>query len=468
MINWVIDFDSTYNKPKYMLLYEHIKSEIHCGKIKEAEKLPSIRQVCEQLSLSKMTVENAYHQLLCEGYIESKYKSGYYVVAITYIEKKSEDIFNYPKPVPDPNKIFDTDKTLEKAFRFTEWKKVLGQVIEYRQATLLTTGDVQGEYEFRVEIAKFVHQMRGVNCDPEQIIIGAGIQNLFGLIATLLSSVDKRISFEYPGFSKGMIIFKDYGYQTIKVPVGDEGININELDENGTRLVYVSPSHQYPTGYIMPIQKRLNLIKWAEKNNGYIIEDDYDSLLRYEGYPIPALQGLDHSERVIYTGSFSKLLIPSIRISFVILPKSLLKRYQPVKEKYTQTVSKIEQLALANYMSEGLFDRQIRRVKKIYSKKNQKITDYFHQQVGLSNHIKLIGQSTGLHLMFAFDSEVKSGIVIEKCNKVGIKLEPVENDDIEQIAVLSYSGIEDNEVEPIIDYIIKCTIEATYSDLIVY
>ena len=214
---------------------------------------------------------------------------------------------------------------------------------------------------------------------PEQVVIGAGIQYLFGLIASTFKSEYSSIAFEYPGFSKGMYIFEDYGYKMVKIPLEKDGIDMKTLEASQANIVYVSPSHQYPTGNVMAIKKRLQLLDWAKKNNAYIIEDDYDSLLRYEGYPVPALQGLNEGENVIYVGSFSKLLIPALRISFMILPVSLMAKFEAILPRYSQSVSKIEQLALENFMSEGAFERHIRRIKKIYGRKNALLIEAFKQ-----------------------------------------------------------------------------------------
>ncbi|HAS73555.1 MAG TPA: hypothetical protein DCS67_05370, partial [Clostridiales bacterium UBA8960] len=321
MIGFVINFQNS-GSPKYIQLYEYIRKEIELGNLKNREKLPSVRMLSKMLSISKVTVENAYSQLLVEGYIESKNKSGYYVM-----EFEADELGQFKKHLKaiEPQEIqaldatlYNTDGTEENAFNFSEWKKAINLVLEYETKALLSYGEPQGELCLRREIARFVHQSRGGVCKPEQIIIGAGIQYLFGLIATGFKNDFLKVAFEYPGFSKGMVVFEDYGYQMEKIRVEKDGIDVKMLEASGARIVYVSPSHQYPTGSIMSIKKRLQLLDWAAKNHAYIIEDDYDSLLRYEGYPVPALQGLGEGEHVIYVGSFSKLLIPSLRISFMI------------------------------------------------------------------------------------------------------------------------------------------------------
>ncbi|GAB6108552.1 MocR-like pyridoxine biosynthesis transcription factor PdxR [Fusibacter bizertensis] len=447
MIGIMIDFNQS-NTPKYKQLYEHLKREIEMGNLKNNEKLPSVRLLSQTLKISKATIENAYNQLLLEGYIESRNKSGYYVIDFEKNELESLR-HNVIRATPAKAKKqvlrrYNSDGTEESAFSFIEWKKALNRVLEYEKQTLLSYGDVKDELELRDEIARFVRQSRGVVCKSEQIVIGAGIQYLFGVIAAAFRTIENRIAFEYPGFSKGMYIFEDYGYQMKKIPLQDDGIDIKLLEHSKSNLVYVSPSHQYPTGSVMGIKKRLQLLDWAYKNNGYIIEDDYDSLLRYEGIPVPALQGLRGGEHVIYVGSFSKLLIPALRISFMIVPESLLQIFDLLLPRYSQSVSKIEQLALANFMSEGAFERHIRRIRKIYGKKNQILIEAF--KVCEYKEVTLIGKGSGLHVTLSLNKGVDVNALIDACVAIGISLEAIAGYKEGNIVVFSYSGVPDDDM----------------------
>ena len=454
MIGVVIDFENS-ESPKYIQLYDAIKKEIVSGKLNNGEKLPSVRRMAKMLGIGKVTVENAYNQLLVEGYIESKEKSGYYV---TRFEANEFGHFKVKSSVPmrqnmmEPiTKTYHTDGSDGGAFNFQLWKKAVNKVLEYQSMDLLNYGDVQGEYALRYEISKFVHQSRGGICSPEQVVIGAGIQYLFGLIATIFRKTDPQIAFEYPGFTKGMYIFEDYGFETEKIPLELDGINMDHLMASNARIVYVSPSHQYPTGSIMPVKKRLQLLDWAKLKGGYIIEDDYDSVLRYEGYPVPALQGLSDGDNVIYVGSFSKLLIPALRISFMILPESLTPIFDAMKSRYSQSVSKIEQLALSNFMKEGAFERHIRRIKKIYGRKNQLLIEAF--QNNPSPLIDLIGMGSGVHVMLRFNNQVNIIEMLEATKKIGIVLEGINGFDQKNIIVFSYSGIPDAQIDEVVDQI---------------
>lgn len=454
MIGIVIDFENS-DSPKYIQLYDAIKREIVSGMLLNGEKLPSVRNMAKMLAIGKVTVENAYSQLLVEGYIESKEKSGYYVTRFEANEfghfKAQLNLPTRQKSTAPLIKQYQTDGSDADAFNFQIWKKAVNKVLEYQYKDLLNYGDVQGEYTLRYEIAEFVHQSRGGICSPEQVVIGAGIQYLFGLIATIFRKTEHQIAFEYPGFTKGMYIFEDYGFETEKIPLEMDGINVDHLMASSAKIVYVSPSHQYPTGSIMPVKKRLQLIDWAKSKDGYIIEDDYDSVLRYEGYPVPALQGLSDGGNVIYVGSFSKLLIPALRISFMILPHSLMPIFEAMKSRYSQSVSKIEQLALANFMKEGAFERHIRRIKKIYGRKNQLLVDAF--QNNPSPLFELIGMGSGVHVMLRFKNQVNIIEMMNATKQLGIVFEGINGFDQKNIIVFSYSGIPDHQIEEVVDQI---------------
>ncbi len=456
MIGFVLDFKLN-GIPKYIQLYDYIKKEIEGGNLENGEKLPSVRAITKSLSISKATVENAYNQLVVEGYIESKIKSGYYVLGFDASElghfKRTQSIQSNREAIIQIEKPFNTDGTEEDAFNFVEWKKSINRVLEYEKKALLSYGDAKGEYCLRQEIANFVHQSRGGICKPEQVVVGAGIQYLFGLIASTFKNEYGRIAFEYPGFSKGMVIFEDYGYEMIKIPLEKDGIDMITLEKSQANIVYVSPSHQYPTGNVMAIKKRLQLLDWAKKNNAYIIEDDYDSLLRYEGYPVPALQGLNEGENVIYVGSFSKLLIPALRISFMILPESLMAKFEAILPRYSQSVSKVEQLALENFMREGAFERHIRRIKKIYGRKNALLIDAFKRNE--SPLVALIEKGSGLHVTLSFNVRVNIKKVIDAGQAIGIILEEIAGYKQGNIVVFSYSGVPDHAMDRVVSEIIR-------------
>lgn len=453
MTGWLIPIDEKSNRPKYVQIYDFIRDEILKGTLEKGLKLPSIRAMSDTLGVSKSTIESAYNQLVVEGYIESRIKSGYYVNALErYDISWFKNERTQPSAVVPKRQEMRTDGIEEESFPFNEWKKVTNRVLEYRTHDLLTYGDGQGEYALRQEIAKFIHTTRGGVCTPEQIVVGAGIQYLFGLIATMFDAKSDEIAFEYPGFSKGLYIFQDYGYTTHRVPVYADGIDVKALEKLPVKMVYVSPSHQYPTGSVMPIQKRFHLLEWAAKNRSYVIEDDYDSLLRYEGHPVPALQGLSKGLGVIYVGSFSKLLTPALRISFMVLPDSLLGAYHAIKGRYSQSVSKIEQLTLAQFMQEGYFDKHIRRIRKHYARKNSLLVEAFKGYD--SEAFTLVGKESGLHVVLAFKRGTDVEGLLAEARERGLTLEGADNYLDSGILVFPYSGIPDDAIEKSVETLV--------------
>lgn len=210
-------------------------------------------------------------------------------------------------------------------------------------------------------------------------------------------------------------------------------------------MVYLSPSHQYPTGSVMPIDKRLEILKWASSNEAIIIEDDYDCLIRYESRPIPALQGLDKKGHVIYLGSFSKILLPSIRISYMILPQELLNKYKIKIGRYSQSASKLEQLTLAKFMKEGYLEKHLRKIKKVYHRKNEIIVNFINKYA--KDKINILGHDSGLHMMFELKTKKTNTEIIREAEKLKIYLEIVEGYNESKVVVFTYSGLDENEIE---------------------
>lgn len=369
--------------PLYIQLYEYIRTEIISGNIKNGSKLPALRRLAKDLNLSITTVEFAYNQLSVEGYIESKPQSGFYVAKIpgpVMINKaqagsksKAHDLnIDSENDVPAceaSKKKYITDPN---AFDFKKWRKSLMRVIDEETNLLMQEGDPQGEEALRYEISKYVFNSRGVRCQPNQVVIGAGTQQLTSHIGRLLRHVGIHlVCTEDPGYQPVNKIFEDQGYILNKIPVSSQGIEIEKLPESKA-AVYVCPNNQFPTGAVMPIASRYELLKWTNLNDGLIIEDDYDSELRYFGRPISSLQGLENYEEnshVLYLGSFSATLFPSVKISYMILPRQLANKLDFILEGYTQTCSKTEQLALAHFMESGYYYTNIKKLRNLCGRK---------------------------------------------------------------------------------------------------
>ncbi|WP_042351394.1 PLP-dependent aminotransferase family protein [Bacillus massiliigorillae] len=419
--------DSKNEKPMYIQLANYIKKEILSGRIKPKEKLPSKRNLSNYLEVSLNTIQSAYEQLCAEGYVESKPRKGMFVTTfdndLIIHQTGLEKLEVASNKVHVNTKIdFNSGKVDLKHFPYNIWRKLTVQSLYVDQGELFNIGDPQGEQLLREQIAAYLYASRGVRCSAEQIIIGAGTQILIGLLSMLIGK--KHIyALEDPGFHRTRITLEDLGVHTVSVPLDEDGININQLKNTDANVVYVTPSHQFPSGMIMPISRRMDLIKWAEEENGYIIEDDYDGEYRYKGKPIPSLQGLSTKERVVYLGTFSKSLIPSIRISYMVLPSPLVKKYMEYFTIYKQTVSRIHQDTLYRFMKEGFWQSHLNKMRTLYRKKHNTlmlaINNYFGQNV------TIIGEKSGLHIVLEVKNNMEEDELINTAMNVGVKVYPL-------------------------------------------
>ncbi|MFA9422167.1 MAG: PLP-dependent aminotransferase family protein [Sedimentibacter sp.] len=447
IISPVLDKES--KKALYIQLYEYIKLEITSGLLKPDSKLPSIREASSTLHLSKTTIENSYSQLVAEGYVENYPKKGYFVCDL------SEYKFEINTHIP-PNPIFHSTETdyindgVDKdSLDISTWKRLYNKIISEEATNIYSSGSTQGEKVLRDEIANFVNTMRGGRTSSEQVIVGAGVQYLLGILIGIIKKDYDTVAVETPGFNKAEYIFDDYSFNIRHIAITDDGLPISTLRESDAKLIYISPSHQYPLGTVMPVNKRMELLDWAYKNNGFIIEDDYDAIIRYGGMPIPSLQGLDENDCVIYLGSFSKMLLPSLRISFMVIPKQLLSKYNEIKIRHTQSTSKIDQLVLANFMKEGYMLKHLRKIKRIYKKKNLLIATSFKNI--FKDKLEIINSESGLHIVCEANTFKKQDVLYADAKKARILLNIISTCENKVIFSLNYSGVSTNKIQDFTD-----------------
>lgn len=411
--------------PLYIQLYQQLKAAIEQIRLPAGARLPSIRKLAITLGISKTTVEKAYQQLVSEGYIDSRERSRYIVNTIAADCSQQRPL--QPPVAISSLETVDAQIRYDLAsgemdaagFDFMLWKRCINKVFVDKER-LLSYGNNAGEIELRQQIAAYLYQSRGVTAAWQQIIIGAGGQNLLHTVASLLQTEHHQIAFEDPGFKTGRQLMADHDFISVPLQLNPDGLDVRGLYRQAVRLVYVSPSHQFPTGQVMTIGQRNQLLHWADQTGGLIIEDDYDSEFRYQGRPIPALKGLDRGQHVIYLGSFSKVLPPSIRISYMILPDDLLRRYQQQSFLYKQTASSVEQLALARYMAEGQFERQIRRLRKHYQEKGQQFFQTLTQIFG--DRIVVNQTDSGIYTIIQVNSALNSAQLVERALKAGCRV----------------------------------------------
>lgn len=411
------------SEPLYSQLYYWIKKEIEEGRLLPGIKMPSVRQLSTHLKVSRNTVEAAYQQLQSEGYLESVPKSGIWVAEIEkpsmHPNEAEHPVMQECKPSREVLVDFEYGNVDLDKFPLKQWKKCLSDAVGQENNWLFEYSEKQGEFELRREISNYLLQSRGVRSTPEQILITAGTQTSMALICRILALQGNTVAMEEPGYSGVRSVFEDQGCQIEPVPLGKDGLSVEHIQLSRAKAVYVTPSHQFPFGMILSISKRMRLLKWAYQTGGYIIEDDYDGEFRYRGQPIPSLKSLDEEERVIYLGTFSKSFLPSLRLSYIVLPPSLMDHYSRTFAVYNQSVSPIIQRAMALFMKSGEFERHIRRMRKQYQRKHQALLRSIDQYMGTK--VKIVGEKSGLHILLKLKG-VSTLELSEKGLQKGVKV----------------------------------------------
>lgn len=349
-------------KSLYEQLYDSIKHEILDGKLPDGTRLPSKRAQAERLGVSVITVENAYAQLLAEGYIAARERSGYYVCA--------GDIHEPAAPPADTSEYIPEEPAMQSyagntVFPFSVWTKLMRTVILEKGSAILSPVPPGGVPELQRAISAHLKAFRGIEVPPHRIIVGAGTEYLNDLLVKLLGK-NLTYAVENPGYHKPARIYRINGALCIPVGLDEQGISADELYYNNADVAHISPAHHFPTGIVMPISRRMELMRWAARRNGYIIEDDYDSEFRWSGRPVPAMFGLDTSDRVIYMNTFSMTIAPSVRIGYICLPTELYERWRERMGFITCPVPAFEQYTLARFIEGGHFERHINRMRKHY------------------------------------------------------------------------------------------------------
>ncbi|NRD78058.1 PLP-dependent aminotransferase family protein [Bacillus sp. BRMEA1] len=450
-------------EPLYSQLYHWIKREIEEGRLQPGTKMPSIRQLSIYLKISRNTVETAYQQLQSEGYLESVPKSGIWVAEMEepFFHPTSIEQPMFPEWIPSSEVHVDFEYgnvDLEK-FPLKNWKKCLADVVDQESGLLFQYGEKQGEYTLRQEISNYLLQSRGVRTTPEQILITAGTQASIALICQLLVLRERTVAMEDPGYNGVRSVLIDQGCLIEPVPLERDGLSVGHLQQSRAKAVYVTPSHQFPYGMVLSISKRMRLLKWAYQMDGYIIEDDYDGEFRYRGQPIPSLKSLDEKERVIYLGTFSKCFLPSVRLSFMVLPPSLMVQYSLNFANYNQSVSPIIQRAIALFMQSGEFEKHIRRMRKMYQRKHQFLLSCIHQHMG--TRVEVVGEKSGLHILLKLKG-ITAPELIELGLSKGVKVySPAQfwlhpNSETSSYIMLGFGGLSISEIEKGISLLASC------------
>lgn len=463
-------FSDRNKESLYNYLYKCIKDDIISGVLSPHEKLPSKRAFASNHGISIITVENAYEQLMAEGYIYSKPKSGFYVSPIdTQISSthssasnlKSNSQLDSVKINTSDNEKFNliTNHTSIDSFPFSTWAKITRRIISGQDTNLLTPPPSGGVMELREAISKHLYDFRAISCNPEQIIIGAGTEYLYSLIVQLFGQ-DHIYGVENPGSRKIRNIYESLGATVVPLSMDDEGILLSEDNLSAPDIIHISPSHNFPTGVVTSIGRRYGLLHWANKSeNRFIIEDDYDSEFRLQGKPISSLFSIDSTDRVIYFNTFTKSLAPTIRISYMVLPKSLLNIFYQKLGFYSCTVSNFEQYTLASFIRENHFEKHINRMRNFYRNLRDELLNSLYDSE-LKKHITISGENAGLHFLMHIHSNCDDAFLKEKASENNLIVAFLSDyfyhdgsmpDVYEHTAIINYSALSIDNVAQIVD-----------------
>jgi len=412
-------------------LFAQIKQDIVDGKLVKNAPLKSLRVLCEELNVSRNTVDNAYQQLIAEGYVRSAHGKGYFVEDISSNDYSGEaqkppmPVFAPAESIPvKKSKVrydFEYESIESSLFPWAKWRKYANEAIlleEHNKSISYETS--KGNRKLREALCGFLYRHRGVNCDPERIILCAGTQYAMEIISTLLPPANNRIAFEEPGYAAMRYFLENKGYGITSVPVTENGVHSELLTRTNCNILYTTPSHQFPTGTVTTIGVRNQLLKWANTGGAYIIENDYDSEFRYGMSPIPSLQSLDRSGRVIYMNTLSKILSPTIRCAFLILPPDLLEIYERKYRYFNASLPAYHQIALADMIFDGTLERHLRKISSANEKKYlllvKAIKDNMH------DYVKVIRYPAGVHTLVKIEGCKKQEELLRELEKQSIRI----------------------------------------------
>lgn len=444
-------------KNKYYTLYSLIRGDILAGRIKSGEKLPSKRALAENLAVSVITVQTAYEQLLAEGYIYSEERSGYFVAALDNgfdgVSEGDSDKRAMP-PEPDPaEKKFKVDfvkGTATHMFPFSVWARLMRTVLSDCGEHLLERVPCDGDGELKRAVANYLYRVRAIKADPRYIVIGAGAEYLYGVIVQLLGR-DKVFAVENPGYNKISAAYRLNGAHCAYIGVTDCGMDYMQAESSGADVLHVSPSHQFPTGAVMPAADRARLINWVKEGGRYIVEDDYDSEFRLSGKPLQCMHSLC-PDRVIYMNTFSKSLAPSMRMGYMVLPPALYKRYLEVFGHSACVVPLFEQKTLAAMLDGGYFERHINRLKNYYRTIRRCVLE---KLATLGVPCAADDNGSGLHLLATFPSAPSDVYIKARAAEHGINIKCLSDYLLaptqvkEKCAVINYSGVTPAQISDI-------------------
>jgi GntR family transcriptional regulator / MocR family aminotransferase len=431
--------------PAYRWLYTAVRAGILEGRLRPGARLPATRDFANQYGLSRGTIVNAFDQLKSEGYVEGSMGSGTYVCGVlpdTLLQvahdsrtrpperkrkRRLSGFANRLKRFPNfelrPSRAFRANLPALDLFPTTLWAQITARRLRRASVNLLLGCDAMGYLPLREAVADYLNTSRGVKCVPEQIAIVSGVQEALDLVARIFLNPGDRVCIENPGYIGAAMVFEAIGAKISAVPVDDEGMTLHPQSLRGARLVYVTPGHQFPLGITMSLPRRLALLEWARNSGALIFEDDYDSEYRYSGRPVPAMQGLDRDARVLLAGSFSKVLFPSLRLGYLVIPMDLLRHFTANLSVTSRHAPVLQQAVLCDFISEGHFGRHLRRMRQIYAERLSVLLESARQE--LAGLLEISGVEAGLQTVGWLCGKIKAASATKAAALRGVEVVPL-------------------------------------------
>ena len=457
MLDLTLCLDSAASSPLYQQIYESLARQIRTGRLASGTRLPGKRSLAAQLAVAVNTVDTAYQMLVAEGYLEARPKSGFFVLEYAVPDPPAAPPpESTPQAPPEPAPLkydLSTGAVDIDLFPFRTWGRIQKELL-YARPELLRHGPRQGDPELREQLAGYLRAYRGVVCSPEQIVVGAGVEYLLGLLARLLGGPGSAAAIENPGYDRPRSILENNGIPCRCVDIDAGGLSPEGLEASGANLCHITPSHHFPTGVTMPAGRRAQLLRWAADQPGrYILEDDYDAEFRFDMRPIPSLQGMaGPGGPVVYLCTFSKSLAPSIRIACMVLPEQLMEPYRAAFGSYSNTVSRFEQQTLRRFLEEGYFTRHLARMRGAYKARMERLVQELERRFG-REAVRIQGRHNGLHLLLALPDGPGESAMTAAARRAGVGLRGLSGYYMERreqcpanTVVLGYASLRDGDI----------------------
>ena len=430
--------DESTPLPLYRQLYNQLRTQILDGRLASGSRLPSTRTLAGQLGVARVTVKQAYEQLIAEGYVTSRPGAGTYVIESLPAPLPREEPFRphlspwgqrvatagswrrtAQRTLPADYIDFGFGRSFPHIFPYDVWRRLLARYLSTDDVMLSRYGSVAGFEPLRAAIASYLRRWRGVRCGPEQVVIVNGIQQALDILARLLLRRGDSVLVENPGYKDAYALFRVHGANLVPLPVDDHGFPVEAVPpELEARVAFVTPANQFPRGGAMPLARRLALLRWAQEQEALVLEDDYDGALRYAERPLAALQGLDQRGHVLYLGSFSKVLFPALRLGYVVLPQALLKPFIQAKGIVDRGAPTLTQAAVADFITEGHFDRHLRRLRRVYGRRRRILAGALQSELPCA--VTFSAEPAGLHIMLNLPADYDEAKIVRDAATAGV------------------------------------------------